>query len=523
VQQQQQAPPVNIVFSPGTVPTYTPPTIDLSSATKASAAGCGLWSVFTVVIILVSVGVPLYFAFQGADLFDDIGGTDSGSSTTSAGKGDYSPSSSEPPVLLPGEPSGPMSFVFVASHYNRETSDSENLVAKSDGVSPDPVWVSEPFDDDVYNAELAVDATKVYAVEDRQLVARNLGDGQEVWRATLSDTLNTSCRFCFGVIGGAVVVYQTDGTLSAFAAETGAPAWSREFGSSSASLAKVGDYLSYVDDTSDPARVVTVNPADGAEVMSFTPTCPDPEGFFDPDAISASDTLIPSATDTTLFLGFGTISPCWQRWDAVSGAQLWSTSVAEPTRVDSTDYWVQTDTALVVSGDYGLQSVDVNTGAVANIAAEEGYELQPLDQQGNLVFAWARDTKGTTTYELWGIDLTTGQKAWAFSVDEAVPAQPPFSPSSTVTSGSEAVTAHLDNGTIWVVTYAGETGDITVQGLDPTNGVAAGSSTVQTEAESIGTFLPAAWRGPQLLAVAGRDAVVIDASKGELTYALDGG
>ena len=478
----------------------SPPTIDISQfydpqgiaeATRSSAKfGCIL-SVVITILVVAGVSIPLYFAFSDADFFEGVG-VPGQSYDVSSGSG----------IVLPGEPSA----IEVAVRAQRYEGEVRGYVTGLGGNPLTEQWQSSALPEDAYQVTMAADADNVYAVAEKRLVALRRSDGGELWQASLSDTV-TSCPECVQVFGGTVVVRTGDGVLQAFGTAGGEPAWRRELDSSSTPATRVGDTLVVGTGTSSDGSLLVLNPLDGTELHVLDAQCSDGRSS---SRAGANDTVEPSPDDATFVIGFGTIPSCLQRWDAATGALVWSQTLDSGTSFGSFDdtpaLWSPTLVAIPSSSD--IMVVDRNTGTLVTLLQPDQEELWPIGFTDTAMITLVEDQRGTNEYGVRALDLATWQPLW----DQALTGTPTqWMTSPTVSSNEGAVAVAVVGPSVRTVSLDGEEQDLDVVSIDVATGAASATTTLETGFNAtIASFEVLGWVGDTAVLIAADDLVLVD-------------
>ncbi len=501
----------NQTFTPPTVPTYDPAAaqraMQAAGKTAATAGGAScLVSLIVAVVALAGIGIGLYSAFTSSSTGGLFGSAQA-----------FRPDN-DAILALPGEPNGPVNLALAASRYEGGTS---YYVVKADATSGQTVWQSASLGDKAYNIQLAYDASFTLAADRTKVYAFRNTDGTTVWQGSLSDEIDTSCRgTCFTVVGSRVLAKSRDGVLQAFDTATGAPAWNRRLGQTSAQVVVTAQRIVVVDHIGSDNVVVVLNPADGTETGRLDPRCADPSfrgsrGY----GPSTSDVALPVPFSDGVVFAWSSSPACVQKWDAVSGQMAWNTYLdgvsassapAKGQLVGPTGYYLS-----LADKVYDLDAV---TGTVRNTwNGGEDLDLAAYLVSDTALVLQGKSTRGTTKLSLVVVDPVSGQQRTNIDVGAAEPADGPYaSASSVVTSSEVGVSAGLDGTTLRVAQLDGDAKTFRFDTFDATNGARLGQPTSADPKLGSGsvTFGAVQWRGDRFVANVGNGIVVLDTANG---------
>lgn len=436
-------------------------TVATVGATTAASTGCGCLLPFIILLVMVGVGFAIYYD-QSPEQFEGI--------VQSLSEGDVS-------QAVEGVATGVGESVVSSLNNKAVYNEPILLAQPGDGIPPDllletwtyggeeiPVSLAQTTFMDggrqiMWEADLGVsgdhaytvgiDSQQVYISQGSTLRAIDRDSGEVVWETVLSDEVRNTCRECIRAAKDRVVVLTADNVLEAFDTRTGRSAWQvrleNEYfaypDAGQLAFALVDDMVAILDGVEvDGVRETAVFFYDldtGEEVRQILPLCPDLNNFFDDDSLGHNGQLFLNETSGEMVALFGVPAfvqqMCLQKWDATSGELLLearapahflhSSSVKGGIMGESSTYPFATyspDTLLTTldidmenGRSPGIAKFDLTTGEAIFQFGDEDYDLAAIGQVGDVVLARANRQRGTTQFEIWGLDAATGEKLWA--------------------------------------------------------------------------------------------------------------
>jgi outer membrane protein assembly factor BamB len=335
------------------------------------------------------------------------------------------------------------------------------------------LWKSSPLEEN--QADLVSGAELLYAADGSHLKAFNLNDGSLAWQTEMSDKLayNDSA---IKLDAGRVIVSTSDQQIAAYDAASGSLVWSRKESAPDDTLRLMGDTLvihDYLDGTYDDALYL-LDPVTGSQKNVITPACDAGDQTYTLD----SDTgIVYDAARKAMVLVFE--DGCVQSYDLTSGQAQW-------TRLSEKSYsfafygfnpLLVGDTLFF--GDEGnLVSVDLGSHDLTTRVSTEGYSLVPLDLNGQDLLVRAKDTQGSTRYEIWNIDVSSGAIAWKMNLKEDAPIDPPDQMPGMIDKEDHGWTWHMTDNGFMLLTFSGEPNQVTLETFDLTTGVSKSEGAV---------------------------------------------
>ncbi len=289
----------------------------------------------------------------------------------------------------------------------------------------------------------------VYVARGSALQAYALNNGDPLWETVLSDQIQNGCDSCLQATREQVIVLTADNYLEAFDAQNGRSLWQRSLEATNfmrpddsyLALVLAGDWIVFLDRLPEQSGATyglyLVEIRTGELVRVLEPACTDPGNFFSDDYLGHDSQVILDATENTAVFLFGSSlfsQLCLQKWDLVSGTQLWANRLPEGLSLNSggesglmlagqnTPFVVHTpETLLVALTDTAnnRHTAVVHLDLTANgdprvIHTAADYSLYPigLNHTTDTLLVRAERERGTDQTELWALDPTTSDRRW---------------------------------------------------------------------------------------------------------------
>ena len=436
--------------------TTTTTTTTAAASTAIASTGCSCLLPFIILLIVACVGLVVFYAqsptqfdtiLQGlaegdvAGVVDDVGESVGSSLSNKVVYND--------PILLKERGDGipPDLLLETWTYGGDEISVSIANTTFADGRRQ-TVWQVDVGVSGEHPYNVGFDDKQVYLSMGSALQAHTRDSGEVVWETVLSDEVNQNCRVCIRTLKDRVIVLTVDNTLEAFDTNTGRSAWQvrleNEYFSypeaGQLAFALVDGMVGILDDVEiDGSRETAVFFYDadtGEEVRRLVPLCPDLNNFFDDDAIDHNTQIFLDETAGEMVVLFGTPAyvqqMCLQKWDVGSGELL--LDVRLPPTLDfgpHTPGGLMGDTSGFPFAEYtpdtllttleietengrspGVVQFDLTTGETLFQYADEDYNLAAIGQSGDVLLVRAERQRGTSQFEIWGLDGATGQRLW---------------------------------------------------------------------------------------------------------------
>lgn len=288
-------------------------------------------------------------------------------------------------------------------------------------------WESAPMGDSGNSWVLAYDAEMIYVADGARLLGLGRADGGLRWEAPLSDRIfYNGCRDCLRAVDGVVVALSDDGVIQAFRGASGAPLWSVRLRETTRQLVVFDDLVGAPDarpNANDAtAGLYFYNIADGSPARTIEPACNRSDGswedhphYYDPIYVTPDGDGLYWLLDS---------AACLVRANASGIAAVPPVYLPKDFSASSSNAVFVTDDALYLSDRNQLVAVDA--GGARVLFETEDYELRPIAARGNTLLIQARRWRGSTRYELWAIDLTSGARRWERILSGDDPPDGPF-------------------------------------------------------------------------------------------------
>lgn len=459
-----------------------------------------------VIIFVIAIGaVPLLLVTRSTDMlrdaFDSLGAS-SGSDIQGSGTA----------VILPGEPSEPVNLVAVV---RSSSSRSRFRLVRFEPSKKDPIWRSGEFTAQSASIPVAVDAGTIAVAHGSDLVVFDSRDGREIWTRSISDSVQNACDTCLSIVGGQVVVSTIDGEIAAFDAATGTPTWTRTLTDTSPQVFVAGGMVGVID--SAERSVAVIDPPSGEVLDQFTPVCRS-EDMMGESGIGGDAIVLTTPGDPGVYLGFGIMPGCWQRWDPTTHTVTWNV-ILEHGYLDSGAHgfiaggtlWFTTRDRAILGG------IDLVEGHFTGLPQLPDTESIPIALHGQTLILRGNSTRGTTRYLLWGLDVPSGNQPWQYLLDRAEPADPPDATTIFVSDDDKRFSAHLSGDVLHIVVFDGASRTIVISDLNPDTGAVSPPVVLtNTTRDLLPEFIPIAWRESMLVLRLGNSIAQLDAYDGTL-------
>ncbi|QXC61184.1 PQQ-binding-like beta-propeller repeat protein [Aquihabitans sp. G128] len=461
-----QGPPPTLAPDPAPFATWTPEPVFRTSTTtttrKGASSGSRVGCLITLVVLLVIGGAT----------YGLIAGISKGTGPFRSLKPNQLYPSSGSSIVVPGEGSSTDLVKMVTDNGDGSQRKLVRVVIGPGGGKE--TWKSPPLPKDLYTAQLAIDGDDLWVGGGTHLILLSLETGAQRWQATLTDSLTTGCPGCFSVVDGTMVLRTDDAYVTAFAAESNEPRWSRRLQTAAGSVTVAGEDVYVIDDpptAADLTQVVQLDPASGKVVRTFTPSCGPSDTVPFPIELHGGDPIlrVPSSTDLVTYFGFG--YGCVTRIDATTGKQRWKVGLEEG-NFDQEGAVLNFQHLVFPRSSGSPLRVDLATGKVAELEALPDATAKPRAIVGTTLIAETSSTRGSTKGGLAAWDLTTGKRLWSVRLpgtSEPV-SDGPYASSDALFDSTPRTLLVTGGSTVRLVTFTGSDRSIKVQAVDVATG-----------------------------------------------------
>jgi outer membrane protein assembly factor BamB len=503
-----------------TTRTYRP------AAGRKSGAGCVVG--FVILIIVLTTVVPIVVSVFGIQqitgIVRSIVSGDFGGALTAAPTLGTRFLVGDSGILTPSLSDAPPDLIALATLYPPDAPEGEKRLVALGGAEPKLLWQSAALDKDTYTALILANRDFVYTVSGMRLFAFRRADGATAWEAPLADELQTNlCSNCLRLLEDRLFALTADGTLEAFDARTGQPAW--RFRGNEASPR--GLYLldgrpafADRDEEGSDGFVRVFDPATG-EQETFRPECS--YGASGADTVDWTTPLFPARNGSDLFIIFGFFEPCLQRWDGGALTQVWDTKFPDGNRPSDVPPLVADDDLYLTFGGQ-IVAVSTATGELRTLIEDEDYRLIPLAVHDDLLLVRAARTRGSLRYELWTLDKESGERRWKFDLGEDQPLDPPDANTSIISDEQSVWTWHSLDGELMILRFNRAADDVShailIDSLDWQTGTSRGQTRVPLGVETIILSAPTifGWTGDTAWMSIENQMLGFDAASEQIIY-----
>ena len=277
--------------------------------------------------------------------------------------------------------------------------------------------------------------------------------------------------------GDHVVVFTADAQVTVLDLADGTARWSRRLTSAQGRVEPFDDgrILVVDDDEAGTTSVTLTSIADGAEVSSFAPACPDP--VFEESTIEASVDMVlervPGTDDLVAQFAFG--RGCTQRWEATTGTARWARATESSVHIDPATAVSATD--MVTVDPTGAVHVSLAEGTVTAIEPPpDAFLSGPVSLIGTTAYLTTTTTRGTPRPGILALDLRSPSPGGPSSSMRAEALETEGWTGSTAFPGTTLFLFVASDDALRLMTI-GEGASLTVSDVDPATGRAEVSGT----------------------------------------------
>lgn len=310
---------------------------------------------------------------------------------------------------------------LIAYSYNTDVVSSErdryNLVYVEGDAQPTIRWTGPQLSDSAYQSLVVLHDDTIFLADQDQLYAVNIANGSVIWQRALP--VEPSCKTCLQAIDERVIVFQKDGTLQAFNAADGEPAWDMRLKSSPDALPVVDGLLLTLrdrDDDSGGVQIALLDPESGQSVRTLAPACTQ-EGTSFNQPLRYSWQILPIPGSDSVVISY-TSGGCIDRWNLRSGEREWRVNDEDglfPFNWIGETYLMTEDLLVFSTGDTVVR-LDLQDGALAQLYTDEEYTLVPIGVADEMLIVSAAPEWDSQRFALWGLDAQ-GERRWEFAID----------------------------------------------------------------------------------------------------------
>lgn len=315
------------------------------------------------------------------------------------------------PIILSGQ-GLPNENQLLAISYN---SDESHRLTMLDFSKTIPLqWQSEDLEVQPYLINFRVTGENVLVAAKTGLTLYRQKDGVKLWETSLSDQLPVNCSECLQATADKVFVLTQLGILHAFDLESGKQLWRVTFSDFNAAIYVFQGNPLVVNSESNVVKISLFDGNTGTLKDEISPICPN-HVFEDNDQLfELYSTIIPDLQQNNFYLLYGFWEPgCVEKWSADGMNRDWQEFISEEL-VRSKPRYLFGDEQIFISEQSGNQvwKVALQNGKADLFFQDENYSLTPLLIQDQTLVLEAKRNKGSTRYELWGIDANNGKRIW---------------------------------------------------------------------------------------------------------------
>ncbi|MCL4869252.1 MAG: PQQ-binding-like beta-propeller repeat protein [Anaerolineae bacterium] len=273
-------------------------------------------------------------------------------------------------------------------------------------------WETPRTNDYPSSFQAAADNQHVYLFIKEQLTAYNRADGAIAWQITLSDVLGSPCGQCWLLFNETLVLLTNDGRLQGVDTQTGAINWSTRLNQTPRHLYAAGELVALLDEEDGEVVLRRFVAQSGLPLANLEPSGEN-EPFGRPQRPSVYDPAYQDSSGALVFfMGFfepGTV----QKWDIVTGELLWQViTPVDQIRFHGDAHLLMVNNRIYIGKGNNISIIDETTREWRLLTNSADYDLRPLTVQNGVLLAAAERRRGTTRYELWGLDADSGALLW---------------------------------------------------------------------------------------------------------------
>jgi ribosomal protein L7/L12 len=423
------------------------------AAQSARSGGMG-GGIIAIVVLLVIAGIVGFIIFA-----------------SSGGLGKhYDP---ETPLVL--VPSGNVAAPQIAGVFYNSDADTRSI-GLVDPATGKLLWQAAKLAGDGNADAVAAGTDLIFAANATTLLAYHKSDGSLAWQAQMSDKLNYGAATLL-VSAGRVITNNADQTIQAYDAGTGHQVWSKRLNGNDSTLRLMGNSLVVLDytDSNNDYGLLFLDPATGTQQNVLTPSCNSND--FTANLDTESGILYDQAANT-LYLVYDSYG-CVQRLDLASGKTVWEADSKDDFNFAADGLQsLMTDSTLYFSNGNDLLAVDKSSGNMKVLLTNPDYQLLPLAMAGNNLIVRARKTRGTESFELWGVDAASGSQTWQVDLTGSSPIDPPNQMAGLIDNTGSGWTWKLASTGLVVATFQAQPNQLILETFNPATGNSTGKQAI---------------------------------------------
>ena len=262
--------------------------------------------------------------------------------------------------------------------------------------------------------------------------------------------------------------------------------------------------------------ILIFDPANGQVLQQIAPVCPNNIFQDDPQEFGLYSILWPAADNSYFYVAYGFWEPgCLEKWDAVKGQRVYQTLLLEDLVRNDLLHLVVED-AIYFSPTMSGQTwmLETGSGDARAVTSDKDYYTRPVAAQGEVVVIEAKRNRGSTRYELWGIDRRSGNRLWQF-IPQAEDSF--FDTANSIMDGGGIFAVHATDNGLALLQAFDDPARITLEQLDFLTGVSQGQVTYSPKISSIFSLQLIGWREHQVW-LDSDGILVLDLPSGVLVY-----
>jgi outer membrane protein assembly factor BamB len=318
------------------------------------------------------------------------------------------PSLSDPVVLI-AKDDALADVALQARRFDMEPNTTGLL--RIDTATGSPLWETEPFNGkDAYIDTVITAADNVYAAVKSHLVAYGLRDGKTKWQVDLSDRLSScqSPHTCIAVVDNVLIASTIDNTLQAIDAATGQPIWQYRVISPIGVIIHGQEVMAF-NRTEAPYQnyFAFLDIKTGKEIKRV-----EQQGYFSLD--------LPLLDANHLYMVTGGVIEAWD----ISGDKAAIAWEKQYLKSNFQRNAILGQDGIYVGSTHGIVEIKLTDGTDRTLLSNEDYRFDPLKVDGNQLLVLATRSRGTSTQQLWGIDLASGEQTGPINLGDNRMVQP---------------------------------------------------------------------------------------------------